>query len=128
MINGSNEVYSPVSAYGVMPFADGGIISGGSGDSNILVQGTRFFWVYNPDSPETSGFTGNGWHCGEANTPLADATEPEVLEQIQNEGNLDKYFAEWQKIVEAQVPGETDYVKDFIRKVGLDCFSTNPAS
>lgn len=126
MFNGSNEVYSPVSAYSVMPFGDGGIISGGSGDHNIVVQGTRFFWVYDPNSPETSGFTGGGkWYCGVANTPLEDATEDVVLEQIRNGGNLNTYFEAWQQRVSDQVPGTTDYVKAFMDMVGFDCFSMN---
>ena len=126
MFNGSNEVYSPVSAYSVMPFGDGGIISGGSGDDNIVVQGTKFFWVYDPNNPGTSGFTGGGnWYCGIPNTPLANATEQQVQEQIQNVGNLNTYFDAWQTIVNDQEPGVTDYVKDFMEMVGFDCFSTN---
>lgn len=126
MFNGSNEVYSPVSAYSVMPFGDGGIISGGSGDHNIIVEGTRFFWVYDPDRPETSGFTGKGnWYCEVPNTPLEDVTPEQLQEQLQTVGNLDIYFEAWQKKVSAQTPGTTDYVKAFMQMVTFDCFSTN---
>lgn len=58
MFNGSNEVYSPVSAYSVMPFGDGGIISGGSGDHNIVVQGTRFFGSMTLIVPKLAGLLG----------------------------------------------------------------------
>ena len=81
-LEGSNTVeYTPVDAYAVMPMADG-IISGGGGDEATVVQSTRFYWVYNPESPETSGFTGSGkWFCGVANTPLASISEDTLLHQ-----------------------------------------------
>lgn len=126
MIFGSNDVYEPVAAYDVGQYTRNGIISGGSGDHNIVVRGTRFFWVYNPSSPEASGFTGGGkWYCGVANTPLANVSEDVVLEQLRNGGNLNSYFETWQEIVADQEPGTTDYVKDFMNMVGFDCFSTN---
>lgn len=126
MIFGSNDVYEPVAAYDVGQYTRNGIISGGSGDSDIVVQNTKFFWVYDPSSPETSGFTGGGeWYCEKPNTPLEDVTLQQLQDHIQTVGNLNTYFEAWQKKVAAQAPGTTDYVKDFMEDVGFGCFSTN---
>lgn len=120
--------YTPVEAYGVSTFANG-IISGGYGNESTITQNTRFFWVYNPDSPATSGFTGTGkWFCGVEYTPLSSITEEELINQFQNEGrtNLNDFFQKWQTVVDAQQPGITDYVGDFMEMIGnFDCFSMN---
>ena len=130
MIFGSNDVYEPVAAYDVGQYTRNGIISGGNRGNETMTQGVTFTWVYDPATPYAapSGFTGTGWHCGEPNTPLAHATVQDVQEEIQTEGNLNRYFTAWQQIVSNQEPGTTDYVKDFMATVGFGCFSTNAAS
>lgn len=118
--------YTPVEAYGVATY-DAGIISGGTGDENTIVQNTRFFWVYDPENSSASGFTGGGnWYCGVPNTPLANITEQELLSGFANgtRTNLNAEFQAWQTVVSNQGPN-TDYVKDFMEMVGFDCFSTN---
>lgn len=128
-LNGSESVsYTPVAAYSVSPMAEG-ITSGGSGDGVTIVQNTRFLWVYDPDSPETSGFTGTGnWCCGVPNTPLANITEEQLLQEFDNgtRTNLNAEFQVWQQLVDSQVPGETDYVRDFISSIGnISCVTFN---
>ena len=123
---GENIVYyTPVEAYPVMTM-DVGIISGGTGDNNVVVQSTRFFWVYDPDNQEVSGFTGKGWFTDTPNTPLYQVNEKQLLSEFQNgtRTNLIDYFIEWQEIVSSQTP-ETDYVRDFVFCVGADCVSFN---
>lgn len=128
MIYGDNVVYyTPVEAYPVM-LLDGGIISGVTGDDNVIVGSTRFFWIYDPDNPTLSGFTGGGkWYCGVPYTPLANISDDTVLRQEFASGereNLNTEFTEWQDVVSNQ-PSGADYVKDFMELVGFDCFSTN---
>lgn len=130
-LEGSEFVeYTPVEAYGVSTF-DVGIISGGNGGEATVVQNTRFFWVYDPENPEKSGFTGGGeWFCGIVNTPLANITEEQLIQEFANgtRTNLNTEFQAWQVLVSNQTPGETDYVKEFMQMVGFDCFTTNPSA
>lgn len=71
MITGSNDVYTPVDAYGVTTFTDG-IISGGNTGNESISGSTRFLWVYDPNSPcdPPSGFTSQGWFSGVSDTPI----------------------------------------------------------
>lgn len=124
---GSNYVtYSPVEAYGVSTFK-AGIISGGTGDDNIVTQGVKFKWIYDPNDSAHSGFTGGGtWFCGVANTPLENITEETLLDEFAagTRTNLNAEFEAWQLVVATQPEG-ADYVKDFMEKVGFGCFSIN---
>lgn len=129
-LEGSEFVtYTPVEAYGVSTY-DVGIISGGGGDEATVIQSTRFFWVYDPEHPDKSGFTGQGWFADVPNTPLnySNITEDELLRQFQ-EGdriNLNDVFQAWQILVSSQIPGKTDYVGDFIDKIdNRACWSLN---
>lgn len=102
-ISGENIVvkpYTPVDAYAVMPMADG-ITSGGNGGGNVIDGRTRFYWVYNPDSPDGSGFTGVGWFCGVEGTPLQGyTTEEDFLAVFGTEKtDLNDEFAAWQEFV-----------------------------
>lgn len=122
--------YTPVEAYGVSTF-DVGIISGGGGGEATVVRNTRFFWVYDPENPQSSGFTGSGnWFCGVANTPLANITKEQLLQEFKNgtRTNLNTEFQAWQVLVSNQTPGKTDYVGDFMEMVGFDCFTMNPGA
>lgn len=117
-ISGENIVvkpYTPVDAYAVMPMA-GGIISGGTGDENVIVgSSTRFYWVYNPDPMAPNGFTGAGWFCDIQNTPLYGIPEAELRRQFATgeRTDLNKEFETWQILVNNQ-PDGADYVGDFI--------------
>lgn len=137
-ISGENMVvkpYTPVDAYAVMPMADG-IISGGTGDDNVVVGETRFFWVYDPNNLSRSGFTGLGWFCGVKNTPLANITEEQLLSEFELgvRTDLNDMFSQWQILVNNQ-PADADYVKDFIDLLyrnsdpstgsASDCYSMN---
>lgn len=118
--------YTPVEAYPVMTM-DFGIISGGTGDHDVVVQTTRFFWVYDPNNLEVSGFTGEGWFTDQLNTPLYGINEAKLLEEFQNgREDLTDYFETWKDKVSSQPPG-ADYVKDFIFLIGSNCFSFNPS-
>ncbi len=125
MIYGESQIeaYSPVEAYSLDP-ANSGIISGGQGDSSIVVRGTRFLWVYNPSGE--SGFTGNGWFANVEGTPLkvAGMTE-EMLEQEFSTGrtNLNDIFSTWQTYVNQEADLENDVVKTFQQMVGYNCWS-----
>lgn len=118
-ISGENIVvkpYTPVDAYAVMPMA-GGIISGGSGDDNVTVSHTRFFWVYDPDNPGGSGFTGVGWFCGVYGTPLQGyETEKEFLAVFGTEKtDLNDEFAAWQEFINNN-PTE-NWVQNFMQMI-----------
>lgn len=123
-ISGENIVmkpYTPVDAYAVMPMA-GGITSGGTGDGNVIVDKTRFFWVYDPDHPEKSGFTGVGWFCGVTGTPLQYiSSDEELLKQFANgRTDLNQEFTAWQEYVD-QYP-EGNWVTKFALMIGNpDC-------
>lgn len=123
-ISGENIVmkpYTPVDAYAVMPMA-GGITSGGTGDGNVIVDETRFFWVYDPDHPEKSGFTGVGWFCGVTGTPLQYiSSDEELLKQFANgRTDLNQEFTAWQEYVD-QYP-EGNWVTKFALMIGNpDC-------
>ena len=123
-ISGENIVmkpYTPVDAYAVMPM-EGGITSGGTGDGNVIVDETRFFWVYDPDHPEKSGFTGVGWFCGVEGTPLQSIpSDEELLNQFANgRTDLNQEFTAWQEYVN-QYP-EGNWVTKFAFMIGNpDC-------
>lgn len=123
-ISGSNYIeYETVAANAISTFALGQISGGGEG-SGTVVGGASFNWTYDPDLTSGNGFTGNGWFCGVPNTPLAGITEESLIDQFNNQGrtNLDDYFKNWQSVVDNQPEG-SDYVHDFMEKVGWDCFS-----
>lgn len=132
-ISGENIVmkpYTPVDAYAVMPMADG-IVSGGAGDGNVSVGKTRFFWVYDPDNPGRNGFTGAGWFCEIANTPLERISGTELLRQFSagERTDLNKEFEAWQIVVSNQ-PDGSDYVGNLIDLIyrnggGSACYSLN---
>lgn len=123
-ISGENIVmkpYTPVDAYAVMPMA-GGITSGGTGDGNVIVDKTRFFWVYDPDHPEKSGFTGKGWFCGVTGTPLQSiSSDEELLNQFANgRTDLNREFTAWQEYVDQHPEG--NWVTNFVFMIGNpDC-------
>lgn len=101
MIYGENyvEVYSPVEAYSV-DARNSGIISGGSGGSTIITQGTRFLWVYDPNQNDLGGFTGGSWLIGVGGTPLEDWTLEQVGEYFEaGNTNLDEVFRAWNRYV-----------------------------
>ena len=94
-----------------------------------ITQNTRFFWVYNPDSPSTSGFTGTGnWFFDTPNTPLHN--KHDILDEFANgnKANLDLEFQAWQTMVNSQPEGE-DYVGDFIAALvmasGRGCYKSS---
>ena len=125
-MNGSNYIeYTSVEAYGVAPLADG-IISGGGGDSITVVESATFYWVYDPNAEDGGGFTGGQWYCEVPNTPLANISQDQLLAEFAagTRTNLDAEFIAWQGVVNKQ-PEDADYVKDFMEKVGFDCFSTH---
>ena len=125
MASGYNTIYyETVAAYSVSP-QNARLISGGSGGEVTVVGNATFQWVFEPNG-SSNGFTGGGWHCGVPNTPLANVTQ-DVLESGLADGtipNLNSYFQDWQVVVNNQPEG-SDYVHDFMVKVGFDCFSTN---
>lgn len=129
-LEGSEYVeYTPVEAYAVMPMAEG-IISGGTGDETIVVQSTRFFWVFDPDNigGTGNGFTGHGWFTSSENMPLYGVDENKLEEDLRSGAltNLNDYFRTWQQVVNNQ-PDGSDYVTDFMQLLGWDraCFSNN---
>lgn len=118
-ISGENIVvkpYTPVDAYAVMPMADG-ITSGGSGDHNVTASHTRFFWVYDPDHPEKSGFTGVGWFCGVTGTPLQYiSSDEELLKQFANgRTDLNQEFTAWQEFVNNNTT--KNWVQNFMQMI-----------
>ena len=123
-ISGENIVmkpYTPVDAYAVMPMA-GGITSGGTGDGNVIVDETRFFWVYDPLNPKASGFTGKGWFCGVPGTPLQYiSSDEELLKQFANgRTDLNQEFTAWQEYVNQNSEG--NWVTKFSLMIGNpDC-------
>lgn len=126
MIYGENRVeeYSTVQAFAV-DAGDSGIISGGGGNGNIIVEGTTFFWIYDPDTSAANGFTGVGWFEGTAGSPIAVATERLGItyDDIMNgfrEGtrtNLNDVFEAWQSYIEAS--GQTGIVSGFVNTLVL---------
>ena len=132
MIYGSNEVYSPVSAYGISTFAEG-IISGGTGGDVTATQGVNFKWVYDPSTPEAipSGFTGQGWFADKEGSPIwysiqyCGMTLQGILDEFAGETrtNLNDVFQNWQKYVDAQGSPGNDVLQQFQQAVGYDCWS-----
>lgn len=131
-LEGSEYVtYTPVEAYGVSTY-DVGIVSGGGAGDATVVGNTRFYWVYNPGDPSTSGFSGKGWFAENQYTPLnyAGITEKRLIYQFENENrtNLNDIFLKWQELVDSQIPEQTDYVREFIKLIGWEneaCYTLN---
>lgn len=133
-IYGDNDVYanSPVAAYSVGT-RDGGIISGGTGGNATVTQGVRFFWTYDPTSPNgtPSGFTGKGWFAETEGSPIWYSSEfgsislQDILEGFKNgtRTTLDDVFTKWQNYVNAEGFQGTDVVQQFQRLVDYDCWS-----
>lgn len=132
MITGSNDVYTPVDAYGVTTFADG-ISSGGTGGDATLTQGVRFMWVYDPDNPSgaPSGFTGQGWFEGTNGSPiwystnLYNITLADILKGFADgdRTDLNDVFKNWQNYVDAAASQGNDIVQNFQQLVGYSCWS-----
>lgn len=121
MKHGSEVIYyTPVDAYGVTTFSDG-IISGGMGDDVTITQQIRFFWRYDPSSPDKSpsGFTGMGWFENVAETPIVLSGIPlsRILSEFENESrnNLNDVFQIWQSYVNQNSTVEHDIVKNFLQ-------------
>lgn len=126
MITGSNNIYTPVDAYGVETYADG-MISGGSGDNIIPSNGVRFLWIYNPDNPYTypSGFSGNGWFENVSWGPIGYFLDHNPLDFEQfiqsfstSRTNLNDVFSTWQAYVTEQSKYNNDVAQKFIEKIG----------
>lgn len=122
-ISGSNYIeYETVAANAISTF-DAGQISGGAEGGGTVVGGATFNWVYDPNQGTGNGFTGKSWFCGVPNTPLANVTDDQLIQQFaEGRQNLNDYFEEWQEVVNNQPEG-SDYVHEFMEKVGFDCFS-----
>lgn len=56
--------------------------------SGVVTGGFMVNW-------ETSGFTGSGWDTGTPNSPLQGKTEAEIQQEINDKGNLTRFFTEW---------------------------------
>ena len=134
MIYGSNRVeeYSAVAAFSVET-RDSGIISGGGGDSAVVVDGTTFSWVYDPNNLEQSGFTGVGWFDKTPGSPIAESGQrlEAILDGFANGNrtNLDDVFTAWQAYIEdQQAQGTTGIVSDFVNTLvlagGSGCWSS----
>ena len=135
MIYGSNSVeeYSTVQAFTADP-SDSGIISGGTGDSTVVVGGVRFYWIYNPQNPSGpgSGFTGCGWFETIDDTPIKVCGKPlsSILDQFADgtRSDLNDVFSTWQSYVIQQAEsGRTGIVSNFEellgRANGWDCWN-----
>ena len=134
MIYGSNRVeeYSAVAAFSVET-RDSGIISGGGGDSNVVVDGTTFSWVYDPNDPEHGGFTGFGWFDKTLDSPIAVFGQglEAILDGFANgtRTNLDDVFKEWQAYIKQQeAQGRDGIVSGFVNTLvlagGSGCWSS----
>lgn len=131
-ISGENIVmkpYTPVDAYAVMPMA-GGIISGGTGGDATLTDGVRFNWVYDPNNPDKSGFTGQGWFADAEGSPIYYNIQEHhmTLEGILSEFagdrvDLNDVFQNWQIYVDAEKSKGRDVVFEFQQKLGWTCWS-----
>ncbi len=132
-MNGENYVedYSSVQAYTVQT-RDAGIISGGGGEHVVVTEGTRFFWVYNPDG--TGGFTGVGWFESTANSPIkvyCDKNSTSITNIIEGFANgtrtdLTDVFTAWQSYVDSN-PGQeivTNFVNTIVGAGGTGCWSS----
>ena len=90
--------YTPVQAYSLNSERSG-IISGGNGEGAITTEGARFSWVYDPDNPDSSGFTGRGWFEDAGPITQAGYNVQTILEQFANgqRTDLNDVFAAWQR-------------------------------
>ena len=123
-ISGSNYIEYETVAANAISTLDAGVISGGAEGGGTVVGGATFNWVYDPNRVEGNGFTGGSWHCGVPNTPLANVTEEDLIQEFAGgRQDLNEYFRAWQDVVNNQPEG-SDYVHDFMVLVGFDCFST----
>lgn len=132
-ISGENIVmkpYTPVDAYAVMPMA-GGIISGGTGGDATLTDGVRFNWVYDPNNPDKSGFTGQGWFAEIEGSPIwysikfGGMTLDGILGEFGTGKRVDlnDVFQKWQNYVDAGESQGKDIVQEFQQKLGWTCWS-----
>lgn len=131
-ISGENIVmkpYTPVDAYAVMPMA-GGIISGGTGGDATLTDGVRFNWVYDPNNPDKSGFTGQGWFAEIEGSPIYyniqehNMTLEGILSEFAGDRvDLNDVFQNWQIYVDAEKSKGRDVVFEFQQKLGWTCWS-----
>lgn len=135
-IYGDNDVYanSPVAAYSVGT-RDGGIISGGTGDHVTTTRGVNFKWVYVPNNPGSSGFTGGGsWYQDTEGSPIwyyqtmGSGRDRDVVSEIVNgtRTTLDDVFGEWQTYVDAEGSVGNDVLQDFQYTVPRGCWSNLP--
>ena len=129
MIFGSNDVYEPVAAYDVGQYTRNGIISGGNGGNVTTTQGVTFTWVYDPNTPNASGFTGSGWHQDTEGSPIwyyETVVSPgtDIVQQIVEgqRSNLDDVFRSWQDYVNVQSFQGNDVLKQF-QQVVWNCWS-----
>lgn len=122
MIYGNNRVeeYSPVQAFSV-DSSNSGIISGGGGDSSVVNEGTTFSWIYDPDNPELSGFTGVGWFETESGSPIKESgiSLDSILEGFANGTRtvLDDVFTAWQNYINTSE--QTGIVSNFVNTLVL---------
>lgn len=132
MIFGSNDVYEPVAAYDVGQYTRNGIISGGNGGNATATQGVNFKWVYDPNNPSGSGFSGGGsWHQTTIGSPIwyyqtyGSGAGTDVVSEIADgtRTNLNDVFAEWQSYVNDEGDLGHDVVQEFQQAVGYGCWS-----
>ena len=133
-MNGENYVedYSSVQAYTVQT-RDAGIISGGGGEHVVVTEGTRFFWVYNPDG--TGGFTGVGWFESIESSPIKEycdnkgTTLKDIMSEFANgtRTDLTDVFTVWQGYINDH-PDELiirNFVNTLIHAGGDSCWHTD---
>ena len=137
MIYGDNyvEAYSPVEAYSVKT-RNSTMISGGTGGEEVVVQGTTFLWVWDPnDTVNYGGFTGGSWLCGVSGTPLEKWTLDQLTGHFQaGNTNLNTAFTEWQNYVNQQLEqGNQFVISDFQNMIinsggSTRCWATSTVS
>lgn len=124
MYQGENTVYyTPVEAY-ALAADNGGIISGGRGEGAVTTEGASFFWVYDPDQPDASGFTGVGWF--EQNGPISQTgySLDAILEGFANgtRTDLTDLFTAWQSYCNEHEGTVTAFVSTLVLAGGSGCY------